>query len=102
VQLKADFSGNWKMLPALQRFIVALVLLSILFTSCVTPTPALMATNAVAALAADPQKGKPFVQALWDLDIATGKYRYYDGLLTMLALLQVSGNFQIYTPGSLP
>jgi oligosaccharide reducing-end xylanase len=65
-------------------------------------TPALVATNAVAALAADPQKGQLFVQALWDLDIPTGKYRYYDGLLTLLALLQVSGNFQIYAPGSLP
>ncbi len=62
-------------------------------------SPGLMATNAVAALAADPQKGKPFVQALWDLKLPTGKYRYYDGLLTMLAYLQVSGNFQIYTPG---
>jgi oligosaccharide reducing-end xylanase len=61
----------------------------------------LMATNAVAALAADPQKGKPFVQALWDLDIPTGKYRYYDGLLTMLALLQDSGNFRIYTPANI-
>jgi oligosaccharide reducing-end xylanase len=36
----------------------------------------LIATNAVAALAADPQRGKPFVQALWDLDLPTGKYRY--------------------------
>jgi oligosaccharide reducing-end xylanase len=61
----------------------------------------LMATNAVAALAADLQKGKPFVQALWNLDVPTGKYRYYDGLLMMLALLQDSGNFRIYTPSGL-
>ena len=25
-------------------------------------------------------------------------WRYYDGLITMLALLQVSGNFRIYVP----
>jgi oligosaccharide reducing-end xylanase len=62
-------------------------------------SPGLIATNAVAALAADPEIGKPFVQALWDQDIPTGKYRYYDGLLMMLALLQVSGNFRIYVPG---
>ena len=62
----------------------------------------LIATNAVAALAADPEKGKPFVQALWDLDVPTGKYRYYDGLLMMLGLLQVSGNFRIYEPGTAP
>ena len=62
----------------------------------------LVATNAVAALAADPGKGKPFVQALWDQAIPTGKYRYYDGLLMMLGLLQVSGNFRIYKPGAAP
>lgn len=62
----------------------------------------LMATNAVAALAADREIGEPFVQALWNLDVPTGKYRYYDGLLMMLALLQVSGNFRIYEPGSAP
>ena len=62
----------------------------------------LIATNAVAALAADPEKGKPFVQALWDQELPTGKYRYYDGLLMMLGLLQVSGNFRIYEPGSAP
>jgi len=63
-------------------------------------SPGLVATNAVAALAADPEKGKSFVRALWDQGIPTGKYRYYDGLLMMLGLLQVSGNFRIYEPGS--
>jgi hypothetical protein len=65
-------------------------------------SPGLIATNAVAALAADPEIGKPFVQALWDQAIPTGKYRYYDGLLMMLGLLQVSGNFRIYAPGTAP
>ena len=62
----------------------------------------LIATNAAAALAADPEKGKPFVRTLWDQETPTGKYRYYDGMLTMLALLQVSGNFRIYEPGTAP
>ena len=65
-------------------------------------SPGLMAANAVAALAADRQIGEPFVQALWDLQVPTGQYRYYDGLLMMLGLLQVSGNFRIYEPGSAP
>jgi oligosaccharide reducing-end xylanase len=65
-------------------------------------SPGLMATNAVAALAADRAIGEPFVQALWDLDVPTGQYRYYDGLLMMLGLLQVSGNFRIYEPGTAP
>jgi oligosaccharide reducing-end xylanase len=62
----------------------------------------LMATNAVAALAADRAIGEPFVQALWDASVPTGQYRYYDGLLMMLGLLQVSGNFRIYEPGTAP
>lgn len=58
----------------------------------------LVSMAAVAALAADSEKGKPFVQALWDTKIPSGKWRYYDGMLYMLALLHVSGNFRIYTP----
>lgn len=62
----------------------------------------LIATNAVLAYAADPEIGQPFVQALWDASIPTGRYRYYDGLLYMLGLLQASGNFRIYEPGVTP
>ena len=58
----------------------------------------LVAMAAVAAMAADPGKGKPFVQALWDTKVPSGQWRYYDGMLYMLALLHVSGNFRIYTP----
>jgi oligosaccharide reducing-end xylanase len=65
-------------------------------------SPGLIATNAVAALAADPDTGGPFVQALWDQELPTGKYRYYDGLLMMLGYLQVSGNFRIYEPITTP
>jgi oligosaccharide reducing-end xylanase len=56
----------------------------------------LVAMAAVAALASDPEKGKPFVQALWDTSIPEGRWRYYDGMLYMLGLLHVSGNFRIY------
>jgi oligosaccharide reducing-end xylanase len=58
----------------------------------------LVSMAAVAALAADPEIGKPFVQALWDAQIPSGKWRYYDGMLYMLGLLHVSGNFRIYAP----
>jgi oligosaccharide reducing-end xylanase len=58
----------------------------------------LVAMAAVASLAAGPEIGTPFVQALWDAKIPSGKWRYYDGMLYMLALLHVSGNFQIYIP----
>ena len=59
----------------------------------------LVSMAAVAALAADPEKGKPFVQELWDTQIPSGKWRYYDGMLYMLGLLHVSGNFKIYLQG---
>jgi oligosaccharide reducing-end xylanase len=59
----------------------------------------LAAMAAVAALAAPQKTGQPFVQALWDAKIPSGQWRYYDGMLYMLALLHVSGNFRIYTPG---
>lgn len=58
----------------------------------------LMAMNAVAALAATTDKAPQFVEALWDAPIPSGKWRYYDGLLYMLALLHVSGSFRIYAP----
>ncbi len=65
-------------------------------------SPGLVAMAAVAALATDRPTGEPFVQALWDLRFPSGKWRYYDGMLTMLALLHVSGQFRIYPPANLP
>lgn len=62
------------------------------------PTPGLQAMAAVAALAADRKIGEPFVRRLWDNPMPEGFGRYYDGLLTMLAQLQVSGRFRIYGP----
>ena len=32
--------------------------------------------------------------------VVLARYRYYDGLLTMLSLLQVSGHYRIYGPVS--
>ena len=56
----------------------------------------LVAMNAVAAIASTNKNRTDFVQALWNVPIPTGEYRYYDGMLYMLGLLQVSGNFKIY------
>lgn len=61
-------------------------------------SPGLMAMAATAALAADRKVGEPFVQRLWEMKIPDGRYRYYNGLLTLLALLEVSGRFRIYAP----
>jgi oligosaccharide reducing-end xylanase len=64
--------------------------------------PGLLAMAATAALAADRDVGQPFVQRLWDLPVPSGRLRYYDGLLTVLALLEVSGNFRVYGPPTSP
>ena len=59
-------------------------------------SPGLVAANAVACLASTSKYRKNFVEAFWDTPIPSGHYRYYDGMLYMLGLLQVSGNFRVY------
>lgn len=62
-------------------------------------SPGLIAMNTVAGLAAtDRERAGQFVDALWELQPPTGKWRYYDGLLYFLALLHASGNFRVYAP----
>ena len=58
----------------------------------------LVSMAAVAALSADPERGTPFVQELWDAQIPSGEWRYYDGMLYILGMLHVSGHFKIYLP----
>jgi oligosaccharide reducing-end xylanase len=58
----------------------------------------LAAANAVAGLAAEGPQAKEFVEALWNTPIPTGQYRYYDGMLYMLAALHCSGEFRIVQP----
>lgn len=58
----------------------------------------LVAMNAVAALASTNENRKAFVEELWNASVPSGFYRYYDGMLYILGLLQVSGNFRVYVP----
>ena len=62
----------------------------------------LVAMNAVACLASTNANRKEFVEDLWNTPVPRGHYRYYDGLLYMMGLLQVSGNFRIYKPAGQP
>lgn len=59
---------------------------------------ALVAMNATAALAATDAIRWDFVRAFWEAPLTKGRYRYYDNMLYMFALLQLSGNFRIYSP----
>ncbi len=65
-------------------------------------SPGLVAMNAVAALASTNANRIEFVRAFWHTPVPRGPYRYYDGVLYMLGLLQVSGNFRIYGPSGQP
>jgi oligosaccharide reducing-end xylanase len=56
------------------------------------------AMAAVAGLAADPAQARPFVERLWEAPVPAGRWRYYDGMLYLLGLLQTGGRFQIYSP----
>ncbi len=56
----------------------------------------LVAMNAVACLASTNENRKEFLEDFWNARIPTGLYRYYDGILYVLGMLQVSGNFRIY------
>lgn len=62
-------------------------------------SPGLVATNAVAALAAtDKDRARKFIEALWNTPIPSGRYRYYDGMLYLMGMLHCSGQFRIWPP----
>jgi len=58
----------------------------------------LVATNAVASLAATNPSAKEFVKALWDSPVPSGQQRYYDGMLYLMSMLHCSGRFRILKP----
>lgn len=59
----------------------------------------LVGTNAVASLAAtNGPRARKFVEALWNAEIPSERYRYYDGLLYFMSLLHCSGQFRVWTP----
>ena len=62
-------------------------------------TTGLVAMNAVASLAADDPRRLDFVRALWERPVPTGRYRYYDGMLYLMALLHLGGEYRAWLPG---
>jgi oligosaccharide reducing-end xylanase len=57
-----------------------------------------MATSAVASLAATRPVKDKFVDELWKAPIPSGQGRYYDGMLYLMSLMHVSGNYRIWAP----
>jgi len=61
-------------------------------------SPGLVATSAVASLAATHPVRFRFTEELWKTPIPSGHDRYYGGMLYMMSLLHVSGQFRIWAP----
>jgi oligosaccharide reducing-end xylanase len=58
--------------------------------------PSLVAANGISALASTNSDRASYVNAVWNLDPPSGDARYYSGILQMVALLILSGQFQVY------
>ena len=58
----------------------------------------LLATNAMASLAADGPDAEHFVRLFWETPLRKGVRRYYDNCLYFFSLLALSGQFRIYLP----
>jgi len=56
----------------------------------------LVSVNGDMALIASSSNRDQFIQAVWDLEIPAGDTRYYAGLLYLLSLLLLSGEFRVY------
>ena len=57
--------------------------------------------NAVATLATTPAvatQASAILEDFWNTPLPTGQWRYYDGLLYTFAMLQLSGQYNIYAP----
>jgi oligosaccharide reducing-end xylanase len=53
---------------------------------------------ATAAMVTDHENAKTYLKRLWGQATPSGKWRYYDGLLHMFALLHLSGQYRIIHP----
>ena len=55
--------------------------------------------DAVAGLAAtDKERARRFTEALWKTPIPSGQNRYYDGMLYLMSLMHLGGEFRIWPP----
>ncbi len=58
--------------------------------------PAIAAANGMTALIATNSNRVNFLNAVWNLTTPTGQTRYYAGVLDLLALLVLSGQYRVY------
>jgi oligosaccharide reducing-end xylanase len=58
----------------------------------------LVSTNAVASLATTDPRAKDFVERLWKTPVPAGEQRYFDGMLYLMSMMHLSGEFRIWAP----
>jgi oligosaccharide reducing-end xylanase len=59
----------------------------------------LAGTNAVAGLASTNKAlARKFTESLWNTPVPSGQNRYYDGMLYLMSLMHVGGEFRIWMP----
>jgi oligosaccharide reducing-end xylanase len=61
-----------------------------------TRDPSLIAANGITAVASTNSDRSSYVSAVWNMDVPTGNGRYYSGILYIVSLLMLSGQFQVY------
>ncbi len=62
-------------------------------------SPGMVATTAVGSFAANPGPvSKAFLDELWNMPVPEGEQRYYDGLLYLMSMMHLSGDFRIIEP----
>jgi oligosaccharide reducing-end xylanase len=61
-----------------------------------THEPGLVAVNGALAISSSRVNRADFVTAVWNMPIPTGDVRYYDGILYLVSLLVLSGQYQVY------
>ncbi|WP_437964620.1 glycosyl hydrolase family 8 [Sorangium sp. So ce260] len=57
---------------------------------------ALIAMNGVTGLVATTEERAEYIEAAWATELTVGESRYYPGLLHLLSLLTLSGQFRVY------
>jgi oligosaccharide reducing-end xylanase len=59
----------------------------------------MVAAAAVGSLAASPgEASKAFLQELWDMPVPAGEQRYFDGMLYIMSMMHLSGEFRVIEP----
>jgi len=59
----------------------------------------MVAATAVGSLAATPgETADAFLKTLWDTPVPSGEQRYFDGLVYLMSLMHLSGEFRIIAP----